>query len=78
MVVFSTLKLCNAFYATFRNMESEHPFLTVAEYAELMRLTPTTIRRLVGSGQVDAVKVGRQYRIPYPVIVASVRSEVAE
>lgn len=34
-------------------------YLTVAEMAGLLRVSPTTIRRLISNGQLQAIRVGR-------------------
>lgn len=39
-------------------------FLTVAEVAEMMRVSKMTVYRLVHSGQLQAVRVGRSFRVP--------------
>ncbi len=39
-------------------------FLTVAEVAELMRVSKMTVYRLVHSGELPAVRVGRSFRVP--------------
>ena len=38
-------------------------FMTVAEVARTLRVSNMTVYRLVNSGQLDAVRVGRSYRI---------------
>ncbi|MDN5581902.1 MAG: helix-turn-helix domain-containing protein [Corynebacterium sp.] len=38
-------------------------FLTVAEVAELMRVSKMTVYRLVHSGELPAVRVGRSFRV---------------
>jgi len=46
---------------------SEQPrtrFLTVAEVAEIMRVSRMTVYRLVHSGEMPAVRVGQSYRVP--------------
>ena len=54
-------------------MASSHPsdpplaqvkFLTVAEVAALMRVSKMTVYRLVHSGELPAVRVGRSFRVP--------------
>ncbi|MDR2453615.1 MAG: helix-turn-helix domain-containing protein [Bifidobacteriaceae bacterium] len=45
-------------------MESRQAFLTVAEVAETLRVSDMTIYRLIASGELRALKVGRSYRIP--------------
>jgi excisionase family DNA binding protein len=39
-------------------------FLTVAEVAGLMRVSKMTVYRLVHSGEMTAVRVGRSFRVP--------------
>ncbi|GIF53099.1 excisionase family DNA binding protein [Asanoa ferruginea] len=43
---------------------SEVKFLTVAEVATLMRVSKMTVYRLVHSGDLTAVRVGRSFRVP--------------
>jgi excisionase family DNA binding protein len=43
---------------------SEVRFLTVAEVATLMRVSKMTVYRLVHSGELTAVRVGRSFRVP--------------
>jgi excisionase family DNA binding protein len=43
---------------------SQVRFLTVAEVAALMRVSKMTVYRLVHSGEMTAVRVGRSYRVP--------------
>jgi excisionase family DNA binding protein len=42
--------------------DSDH-FLTVSEVARGLRVSNMTVYRLVNSGQLDAFRVGRSYRI---------------
>lgn len=48
-----------------RNMANKEngSFLTVAEVAELMRVSKMTVYRLVHSGELPAVRVGRSFRV---------------
>ncbi|CAB4910003.1 unannotated protein [freshwater metagenome] len=43
---------------------SEVRFLTVAEVAKVMRVSKMTVYRLVHSGELPAVRVGRSFRVP--------------
>jgi excisionase family DNA binding protein len=43
--------------------ESRSRFVTVAEVADLLRVSNMTVYRLVQSGQLPATRVGRSYRI---------------
>jgi len=38
-------------------------FLTVAEVAEMMRVSTMTVYRLIKSGDLHAVRIGKSYRI---------------
>ena len=38
-------------------------FLTVAEVAQLLRVSTMTVYRLIKSGELAAVRVGKSYRI---------------
>ena len=44
-------------------MTSDETYLTVDEYATLLRITPQTVRRLIRGGSLAVVKVGGQYRM---------------
>ncbi len=46
-----------------RRLEDVH-LLTVAEVAEILRLSRMTVYRMVNSGVLPALKVGRSVRIP--------------
>lgn len=39
-------------------------FMTVAEVAELTRVSRMTVYRLVHSGELPAIRVGRSFRVP--------------
>ncbi len=43
--------------------ETESSFVTVAEVAGQLRVSNMTVYRLIQSGQLAAVRVGRSYRI---------------
>ncbi len=42
---------------------SDVRFLTVAEVARLMRVSNMTVYRLINSGSLPAVRVGKSYRL---------------
>ena len=50
---------------------SDVRFLTVAEVAEMMRVSNMTVYRLVHSGDLPAVRFGRSFRIPESAVVAA-------
>jgi excisionase family DNA binding protein len=45
-------------------MASGPTFLTVAEVAAQMRVSKMTVYRLVHAGELEAVRVGRSFRVP--------------
>ena len=42
---------------------SEREFLTIKEVSELLRVSYLTVRRLIDGGRLDAIRVGKQWRI---------------
>jgi excisionase family DNA binding protein len=42
---------------------SGSPFLTVAEVADMLRVSNMTVYRLVNAGAMKAVRIGKSYRI---------------
>ncbi len=49
-------------------------FLTVAEVAEIMRVSKMTVYRLVHSGELPAVRVGRSFRVPEAAVDSYLRN----
>lgn len=43
-------------------------YLTVAEVADHIRVSKMTVYRLVHSGELEAVRVGRSFRVPEPAM----------
>jgi len=60
------------------NALSDMRFLTVAEVADLMRVSSMTVYRLVRSGDLPAVRFGRSYRIPESAVEAAVELPAAQ
>lgn len=57
---------------------SDVRFLTVAEVAELMRVSKMTVYRLVHSGELPAVRFGRSYRLPETAITEALQRPIAD
>ena len=57
---------------------SEVRFLTVAEVAALMRVSKMTVYRLVHSGELPAVRVGRSFRVPEQAVHDYLRDSFVE
>ena len=51
-------------------------FLTVAEVAAVMRVSKMTVYRLVHSGELPAVRVGRSFRVPEDAVNEYLREEL--
>lgn len=57
---------------------AEMRFLTVAEVAELMRVSKMTVYRLVHGGTLPAVRVGRSFRVPEQAVNDYLRDSFIE
>jgi excisionase family DNA binding protein len=57
---------------------SEVRFLTVAEVAAIMRVSKMTVYRLVHSGVLPAVRVGRSFRVPEDAVHQYLRSSFVD
>lgn len=53
-------------------------FLTVAEVAELMRVSKMTVYRLVHAGELPAIRFGRSYRVPESAVAAALTRPIAD
>lgn len=57
---------------------SEVTFLTVAEVAELARVSKMTVYRLIHSGELPAVRFGRSYRVPESAVREVLRRQSSD
>ena len=48
---------------------SNMKFFTVNEVADMMRVSPMTVYRMVHSGDVPAIRFGRSFRIPESAVL---------
>ena len=53
-------------------------FLTVAEVAAVMRVSKMTVYRMVHSGELPAVRVGRSFRVPEKAVQDYLKSAFYE
>ncbi|HLS49648.1 MAG TPA: helix-turn-helix domain-containing protein [Actinomycetaceae bacterium] len=53
-------------------------FLTVAEVAELIRVSKMTVYRMVHAGDIPAVRVGRSFRVPQAAVEELLASGVGD
>jgi excisionase family DNA binding protein len=56
----------------------EVKFLTVAEVAAMMRVSKMTVYRLVHSGELPALRVGRSFRVPEQAVQGYLRDSFVE
>src|SRR4029077_9369370 len=56
---------------------SDVSFLTVAELASIMRVSKMTVYRLVHSGELEAIRVGRSFRVPEQAVNRYLRESFA-
>jgi excisionase family DNA binding protein len=52
---------------------SDVRFLTVSEAAQMMRVSKMTVYRLVHDGELEAIRVGRSFRVPEAAIIHYLR-----
>jgi len=57
---------------------AEAKFLTVAEVAAMMRVSKMTVYRLVHSGELPALRVGRSFRVPERAVSDYLRDSFVE
>jgi excisionase family DNA binding protein len=57
---------------------AEVKFLTVAEVAAVMRVSKMTVYRMVHSGELPAVRVGRSFRVPEKAVHDYLRAAFIE
>ncbi|MCA4133147.1 helix-turn-helix domain-containing protein [Arthrobacter sp. M4] len=53
-------------------------FLTVAEVAQVLRVSKMTVYRLVHSGEMPAVRFGRSFRVPEQAVEQYLKGAVVE
>lgn len=57
---------------------SDVRFLTVAEVAEMMRVSNMTVYRMVHSGELPAVRFGRSFRIPESAVASAIETPMSD
>jgi excisionase family DNA binding protein len=53
-------------------------FLTVAEVADMMRVSRMTVYRLVHSGELPAIRFGRSFRVPESAVAHMLQAVTLE
>jgi excisionase family DNA binding protein len=57
---------------------SDVRFLTVAEVADMMRVSTMTVYRMVHAGDLPAIRFGRSFRIPESAVVAAITTHITD
>jgi excisionase family DNA binding protein len=57
---------------------SDARFLTVAEVADMMRVSRMTVYRLVHSGDLPAIRFGRSFRVPESAVALAMSNHVVD
>lgn len=52
---------------------SDVKFLTIYEIATMMRISKMSAYRLIHSGELEAIRVGRSYRVPEQAVISYMR-----
>ena len=53
-------------------------FLTVAEVADMMRVSRMTVYRLVHAGELPAIRFGRSFRVPESAVEHMLQAAISE
>lgn len=53
-------------------------FLTVAEVAQMMRVSKMTVYRMVHAGELPAIRFGRSFRVPESAIADALTRHAAD
>jgi excisionase family DNA binding protein len=57
---------------------SDVRFLTVAEVAEMMRVSNMTVYRMVHAGEIPAIRFGRSFRIPESAVIEAINPRATD
>ena len=61
-----------------RPFQNDPKFHTVAEVASIMRVSKMTVYRLVHAGELQAVQVGRSFRIPESAVTEYLKNSFTQ
>ncbi len=57
---------------------SEVRFLTVAEVADMMRVSKMTVYRMIHAGELPAIRFGRSFRVLESAVEAAIDTHIAD
>lgn len=58
--------------------QSAPRFMTVTEVADIMRVSKMTVYRLIHSGEMPAIRVGKSFRVPEAAVVQMIQAGMAD
>ena len=53
-------------------------FMTVTEVADIMRVSKMTVYRLIHSGEMPAIRVGKSFRVPESAVSQMIHSGLTD
>ncbi len=53
-------------------------FLTVAEVADMMRVSKMTVYRMVHNGELPAIRFGRSFRVPESAVITAIETPISD
>ena len=60
-------------------VQQERPqFVTVAEVADLMRVSKMTVYRMIHAGELPAMRVGKSFRVPQGAVQALIDAGLSD
>ena len=54
--------------------QSAPRFMTVTEVADIMRVSKMTVYRLIHSGEMPAIRVGKSFRVPEAAVAQMIQA----
>ena len=58
--------------------QSAPRFMTVTEVADIMRVSKMTVYRLIHSGEMPAIRVGKSFRVPEAAVAQTIQAGMAD
>ena len=58
--------------------QSAPRFMTVTEVADIMRVSKMTVYRLIHSGEMPAIRVGKSVRVPEAAVAQMIQAGMAD
>lgn len=59
-------------------LQDKPQFVTVAEVADLMRVSKMTVYRMIHAGELPAMRVGKSFRVPQSAVTALIEAGLSD